>query len=266
MPGGPSQESSLKGLKRINTGISEHSHHGPKSSGAGSGRLSLHIPNAYPRALSPRSPTSKNGTPESSRPASPRADEGRTRTIRQDSSLITIRDDDPHPEDSNSETVQLRSTALKPLRWAQTFLQVKETSSSSARDFLARERNFFSWLRLSCLLAILSASLILQLQLPDTARSYSTPRRRQNEPVDWDHLPLSTKVFAGIFFALSIISLGAGTVDYLNAERGLEKEQVDFDETEGVFLNDGHTSRIVHAVMLVVGTGIGASALWLLAY
>lgn len=54
-------------------------------------------------------------------------------------------------------------------------------------------------------------------------------------------------------------------MDYLTAERELEKEQVDFDETEGVFLNDAHTSAFVHGVMLVVGAGIVASALWLIA-
>lgn len=154
-----------------------------------------------------------------------------------------------------------------------SFFRTRETSSSSARDFLARERNFFVWLRLSCLLAILSASLILQLQLPDSAHSSEhghRPRRRKRRadepPADWDDLPVSSKAFAGIFFALSLLALGTGLADYLSAERQLEKEQVDFDETEGVFLNDGHTSRFVHGVMLVSGAGIIASALWLIAY
>lgn len=320
MPAGFSSQDNtgLGGLKRINTGLSEASGHRPKSSASGSGRLSLHIPNAYPRALSPRSPGSKNVTPESSRPPSPsgsssqqrqqqagtargsvfnafkgpqvatpeaegdvsldgtasRSNGGTSRisTIRKDSSLITIEQPDgpytpPHDSAGQPTEVQLRSTSplRRPLRAIRDFFTVQKTSSSSARDFLARERNFFSWLRLSCLLSILSASLLLQLQLPDTAREYS-PHKRRTEPVDWDHLPLSTKVFAGVFFALSILSLVTGLVDYLGAERELEKEQVDFDETEGVFLNDGHTSRAVHGVMVVVGVGITASAVWLIAY
>lgn len=330
--GGSSGVAGQNGLKRINTGLSESSghHHAPRSSG--SGRLSLHIPNAHPRALSPRSPlsnTSKNPTPESSRPASPfedrpsrasvfgalkgaqehfsdddasgrgkrsrsnsRTGTPRVRVFRRDSSLITIHqiDDDGHQDDGPSGggrgvELQVSSTStsaqimLRPFLAVRIFFRTKETSSSSARDFLARERNFFVWLRLSCLLAILSASIILQLQLPDSAHTSSSPddhdrhhhhprKRRPSDggPVDWDNLPLSSKAFAGIFFVLSILSLGTGLADYLSAERQLEKEQVDFDETEGVFLNDGHTSGFVHAVMLIVGVGITASALWLLAY
>lgn len=211
------------------------------------------------------------------------------RVFRRDSSLITIHqldDDDaalvPASQQQRSSIhgaeVHLRSasfwgTLLRPLQELRRFFSTKQTSSSSARDFLARERNFFVWLRLSCLLAILSASILLQLQLPDTARSSSShphhPRKRRrtdDAPVDWDNLPIASKAFAALFFALSILALGTGLFDYLSAERQLEKEQVDFDETEGVFLNDGHTSRFVHAVMLVVGTGIIASALWLIAY
>lgn len=303
----------LNGLKRINTGLSESGHQ-PRTGGPGSGRLSLHIPNAYPRALSPRSPNSRNTTPQSSRQPSPiratsestdrpstsvfsalkgtplpnpgqsRPPSGcsssqnpRVRVFRRDSSLITVHqiDDDSSPlTSSQGQQVELRPTStsapiLKPLLAVKSFFAVHETSSSSARDFLARERNFFVWLRLASLLAILSASLILQLQLPDMAHSLSTePRRRRGtdtSPVDWDDIPVSSKAFAGIFFALSLLALGTGLADYLSAERELEKEQVDFDETEGVFLNDGHTSRIVHGVVLIIGAGIIASALWLIA-
>lgn len=325
--------SGLKGIRRINTGLSEASAHQPRSSASGSGRLSLHIPNAYPRALSPRSPNSRDATPKSSRPGSPsesapqqqqqqsststssvfgnlkdghipsvstREDNVRIvahsrsssrssvqapkiRVYRRDSSLITaqhvdhvntpIASSDPVLQEAQ---VHLSPTSLSarlfgPLRDIQHFFATDETSSGSARDFLARERNFFSWLRLSCLLAILSASLILQLQLPNTARTssrspHASPRRRSDtNPVDWDDLPLSSKAFAATFFIMSLLSLGTGLADYLSAERHLEKEHVDFDETEGVFLNDGHTSHFVHAIVLVIGAGITAFALWLLA-
>lgn len=283
------------GLKRINTGLSEASAGGPRSSGAGSGRLSLHIPNAYPRALSPRSAnSSKQGTPSSSRAASPsrqpvsafdavkgpaqgEADERssrsarppRVRVFRRDSSLITVHQvDDGASDGAEPSTIAAPRTRalLRPFLSVRDFFATKQTSSSSARDFLARERNFFSWLRLSCLLAILSASLILQLQLPDSVHSSSHPRRRHSHtPVDWENLPLASKAFAGIFFVLSLLALATGLADYLSAERQLEKEQVDFDETEGVFLNDAHTSQFVHVVMLTVGAGIVASALWLIA-
>lgn len=285
--------SSTRQPKRINTGLSEVSASQPKSSGSGGGggRLSLHIPNSYPRALSPRTPTSRDGTPEASRAASPSVQDRpsresvysalkgaqetpagsgsrtpRTRVFRRDSSLITVHHDDG--AGAASPEVHLSTTTpgrlLSPFKNLLDFFSVHETSSSSARDFLARERNFFSWLKLSCLLAILSASLILQLQLPDTARTTSSPHR--TAPVSWDHLPLQSKAFAGVFFVLSLLSLATGLADYLSAERQLEKEQVDFDETEGVFLNDAHTSAFVHTVMLVVGAGITASAVWLLAY
>lgn len=302
---GPSSQCNAggSGLKRINTGLSEASVGGPRSSGAGSGRLSLHIPNAYPRAVSPRSPnSSKQGTPISSRPTSPGPDAGssrsnhpvsafdavkgpsqgevgerasraarppRVRVFRRDSSLITIHQvDDGASDGAEPSTIAAPRTRafLRPVIAVRDFFATKQTSSSSARDFLARERNFFVWLRLSCLLAILSASLILQLQLPDSVRSSSHPRRRHSHtPVDWDNLPLASKAFAGIFFLLSLLALATGLADYLSAERQLEKEQVDFDETEGVFLNDAHTSQFVHVVMLTVGAGIVASALWLIA-
>lgn len=310
----------LNGLRRINTGLSEASGHQPRSSASGSGRLSLHIPNAYPRALSPRPPNSKDVTPESSRPSTPSASSSqqqrrpsrasvfgtvkgpqeqqaedqpsgsssrsssrtpRLRVFRRDSSLITVHhiDDDSSvarraSTQSQDAEVHLNSTtsAFQPLFALKSYFSTKETSSGSARDFLARERSFFSWLKLSCLLAILSASLILQLQLPDTANTadqghrHPPKKRKADTPVDWDELPLTSKAFAGVFFVLSLLSLGTGLADYLSAERELEKEQVDFDETEGVFLNDGHTARFVHAVMLVMGAGISASAIWLMAY
>ncbi|SJX64646.1 uncharacterized protein SRS1_15462 [Sporisorium reilianum f. sp. reilianum] len=302
-----SSTSGLNGLKRINTGLSESANQ-PRS-GGGSGRLSLHIPNAYPRTLSPRTPTSRDVTPEASRPSTPSGSTSqpkgavsgsafgalkgsgeevrsgsssrsssrapRVRVYRSDSSLITVHHID-EPTERDPE-VHLSATSTpgrlcQPLLRAKGFFRTKETSAASARDFLARERNFFSWLKLSCLLAILSASLILQLQLPDAATTAEhghrhQPKHRQaGTPVDWDELSLTSKAFAGVFFVLSLLSLGTGLADYLSAERQLEKEQVDFDETEGVFLNDDHTSRFVHAVMLVVGAGIIASALWLLAY
>ncbi|KAK0544334.1 hypothetical protein OC845_005650 [Tilletia horrida] len=43
------------------------------------------------------------------------------------------------------------------------------------RDFLARERTFFSWLRLSTTLMILSGALFLRLQLQDTSRTPTKP-------------------------------------------------------------------------------------------
>ncbi|SNX87058.1 uncharacterized protein MEPE_05768 [Melanopsichium pennsylvanicum] len=333
----PKLSTSKNGLKRINTGLSESSNNRqPRSSGGESGRLSLHIPNSYPRATSPRSAgASQNVTPDSTRPSSPPARESvfgalkgaqeqrpglsdsedgpsqgsarsrsgsasntpRVRVFRRDSSLITIHqlDDESSPQQHSSADLSSQVTEVhprqgslvathivSPLQSLFAFFGTRQTSSSSARDFLARERNFFIWLRLSCLLAILSASLILQLQFPDSPRHASSPdsphesphrrhshhprKRQSNSPVDWDDLPASSKAFAALFFMLSLLSLATGLADYLSAERQLELEEVDFDETEGVFLNDGHTSGMVHGVMLCVGAGVVASALWLIAY
>lgn len=150
------------------------------------------------------------------------------------------------------------------------FLSVKKTSSASARDFLARERNFFLWIRLSTLLAVLSASLLLQLRLPDSAPDSSddshrnTPRKRRPNELPPDELPLASKIFAIIFFLMSLVALATGSIDYLLAERQLETEKVDFEETEGAFHNDGHTTSAVHYIMILIGLGIVASALWLI--
>ncbi|PWN51871.1 hypothetical protein IE53DRAFT_385764 [Violaceomyces palustris] len=86
--------------------------------------------------------------------------------------------------------------ALKSMiRHVEAFFSVKITKSDTARDFLARERNFFTWLRLSTLLAVLSGALFLQIRLPPT-EAESTPEgggkelekppilfaKRRNEP------------------------------------------------------------------------------------
>ncbi|PWY98119.1 hypothetical protein BCV70DRAFT_180106 [Testicularia cyperi] len=314
-----------KTLQRINTGLTDASGQGPRSSGS---RLSLHIPNAYPRGLSPRSPSgsaassrqvSRAGSPtrgtaadaESSRatrstafaavkgnePSTDSESEDRavfhpprrTSTFRRDGSLLIVSQTEgaiaEHPAGSDAvgqghgEPVLVPSESLHPVvvpfRKVVSFFSTRHTSASSARDFLARERNFFLWIRLSTLLAVLSASLVLQLKLPnspstasrdDPHHRHDQPRKRHPyEPVGtFDELPLASRAFAGIFLALSLLALMTGLVDYLGAERELEKEQVDFDETEGSFQNDGHTKHFVHAVMLVIGAGIVAAALWLI--
>lgn len=159
---------------------------------------------------------------------------------------------------------------LRPVFAVQRFFSVKKTSAASARDFLARERNFFLWVRLSTLLAVLSASILLQLKLPDSIHDSTNgghrqgPRKRRPNELPSDQLSTSSKAFAVIFFIMSLVALLTGLTDYLMAERQLETEKVDFDETEGGFHHDGHTTHVVHLIMVMIGLCIIASALWLL--
>jgi hypothetical protein len=55
----------------------------------------------------------------------------------------------------------------KAFAWIRAFAQSEKTSGESARDFLARERTFFSWLRLSTMLAVASSALFFRLQIKD---------------------------------------------------------------------------------------------------
>lgn len=142
-------------------------------------RLHLHIPNSHSRATSPR------GSPLSGSPASktlsnapttnPGAEEGVLRETVV-SSYGSVQQDAAHQESQSS-------SRQKP--WWRYF-QVENTSGESSRDFLgehfycfvdkvnqatylnlatARERTYFSWLRLATFLAIASVALFLRLRL-----------------------------------------------------------------------------------------------------
>lgn len=155
---------------------------GEEGGGFGSPRLTLHIPNSHPRNFSPR------GSPKSGSPS--------VRSVN-----IPIKVDSPQKDDkllvpkldnrlasSISAPGALAGTsegALLPAfaendspidnhtraidGWNSLF-KVRQTTAESARDFLARERTFFSWLRLSSMLAIGSAALFLRLQLRDLSQ------------------------------------------------------------------------------------------------
>ncbi|KAA8908368.1 hypothetical protein FN846DRAFT_945649 [Sphaerosporella brunnea] len=90
----------------------------------------------------------------------------------------------------------------EPLILASPFISslVFENEASDARDHCANERNFLSWLRLSIYMCIVSVAIILSFQLKSEP---STAERRMA-------LPLGL-----IFWALSLVCLGAGLANYL---------------------------------------------------
>jgi uncharacterized membrane protein YidH (DUF202 family) len=81
--------------------------------------------------------------------------------------------------------------------------------------------------------------------------------------VEW-RWPRASTTFAALLLALALLALATGLADYLIAEKQLEAEQVAFDQIEGTF-PDAHTARTVHAVMLIIGSGIVAAGIWLAA-
>lgn len=68
----------------------------------------------------------------------------------------------PLPRDNTPQIQHRRPSRLL------TYFQTSLTSGESARDFLARERTYFSWIRLSTWLSIASVALFLRLRLRDT--------------------------------------------------------------------------------------------------
>ncbi|MCO5588314.1 hypothetical protein L7F22_042269 [Adiantum nelumboides] len=151
---------------------------GGEEGGFGSPRLTLHIPNTYPRNLSPR------GSPKNDSPSarsvnipieadSPRKDD--KLVVPTSNKRMTSSSSAPGALASSSDGALLPAFAENDTqidRWTsfKQFFQVGQTTAESARDFLARERTFFSWLRLSSMLAIGSAALFLRLQLRDLSQ------------------------------------------------------------------------------------------------
>ncbi|PWN35082.1 uncharacterized protein FA14DRAFT_160396 [Meira miltonrushii] len=158
---------------------------GGEEGGFASPRLTLHIPNSYPRNFSPR------GSPNSGSPSarsvnipveadSPKKDDmlvvppSNHRLASSTSApgaLAGTSDGALLPAFAENDTQPNNHTRI-PDGWASlmAFFNIRQTTAESARDFLARERTFFSWLRLSSMLAIGSAALFLRLQLRDLSQ------------------------------------------------------------------------------------------------
>lgn len=162
------------------------------ATGARRRQLTLHVPNAFPRSTSPRS--SPQSTPVNSRPGTPTL--GVSPSVRSAPPDLAVSIPEGRPQ-SNSRTAQspLTSNGIDAAPWwtharakLTNFACPKDASASTARDFMggcdllaactsadsssnvsafrsARERTFFTWLRLSTLLSILSGALYLKLRL-----------------------------------------------------------------------------------------------------
>lgn len=267
--------------------------------------LALHIPNSHPRSPVP--------TPSSASPAStPRLSHSGLRSnvpvvdgtdqqqgaASQPHPLPTAQVERPNqpPRHSCAAAITAASSSFV------AYFQVRITSGESSRDFLARERTFFSWLRLSTLLGIAAIALYLRLRLktsdspndddgvPSPAlvpaavlsahentldalwtralRRQAARRRllRRSTSPPWtssvgmpaqlvlqhpvssardgrtlDENPLVGKVAGSIFFALAILTLLVGWLDYMHAERALERADEDVGNLDGpVALTDTH--------------------------
>ncbi|KAJ3498578.1 hypothetical protein NMY22_g19590 [Coprinellus aureogranulatus] len=82
-----------------------------------------------------------------------------------------------------------------------------ENTGSTSRDFNMLERNFLSHLKLTLLLTLLSASLLLQARLvPQDQRSTK----------QWNRVPL-----ASVEFASAVLCLIAGVCEYWQGYRDL---------------------------------------------
>ncbi|BGP14352.1 hypothetical protein JCM10213v2_002299 [Rhodosporidiobolus nylandii] len=78
---------------------------------------------------------------------------------------------------------------------------------STARDFLARERNFLSWIKLATTLAIISAALLIRFQF---GKEISMPQ--------WE---IDAEVPLGcLFFAATLASLAVGTHGFYASASG----------------------------------------------
>lgn len=152
--------------------------------GFASPRLTLHIPNSYPRNISPHG-SPKIGSPSVRSINLPIGGKDSPK-IKDDNSLLIPsshrlqssisapgalaagdgnRNDDLLPAFAENDT---QRNPIESIQWQaslKTIFKSRRTTAESARDFLARERTFFSWLRLSAWMAIGSAALFLRLQL-----------------------------------------------------------------------------------------------------
>jgi len=85
---------------------------------------------------------------------------------------------------------------------------------SAARDYCTIERTLLSYARLGLILFVLSASLLLQARIPDPEDENPA------EPDDLETFPLGV-----VYFAASILALGAGWIGYESDLKGLLEER-----------------------------------------
>ncbi|GAA5934904.1 DUF202 domain-containing protein [Sporobolomyces koalae] len=112
---------------------------------------------------------------------------------------------------------------------------------STARDFLARERNFLSWVKVTLYLLVISAALLLRFQL---GREGSIPQVELNADT-----PLGV-----LFFVAALCTIAIGTSGY-------------FGVTKSYFQKKGfaYAGRIGEAVIAGIGLLIVTTCIILLA-
>ncbi|BGP23205.1 DUF202 domain protein [Rhodotorula toruloides] len=111
----------------------------------------------------------------------------------------------PIPDEDASSSIE--SQERRPFSeklWGRIIIP---NDGSTARDYLARERNFLSWIKLSSTLAVLSAALLIRFQFGS-----------QVQLPDWEE---KAQVPLGIlFFIACMASLVIGTITFYRSQSG----------------------------------------------
>ncbi|GAA6034889.1 hypothetical protein JCM8097_009352 [Rhodosporidiobolus ruineniae] len=118
--------------------------------------------------------------------------------------------DEPEQARPAGEAVEVESGTTAPGKLWGSQLVLNE--GSTARDYLARERNFLSYIKLATTLAIISASLLIRFQF---GRTIEMPR--------WE---VEAEVPLGVlFFAATLGSLIIGTYSFYTSATGYSEHR-----------------------------------------
>ncbi|KAI8337793.1 hypothetical protein BD560DRAFT_413126 [Blakeslea trispora] len=115
-------------------------------------------------------------------------------------------------------------------------------NASMARDHLANERNWLTWLRLSCTLTILGFTVLLQFRLPEE----ETGMKMMMKPVD-----LTSKPIGYIFVAIGVACFIVGVGKYFKNQRLLVKQATYIEAGWGSYVTAGLLFSIVCSVMII---------------
>ncbi|PWN97701.1 hypothetical protein FA09DRAFT_44159 [Tilletiopsis washingtonensis] len=215
-------------------------------------RLALHIPNSIPR--------SPGASPFSTRASSPQPS---AQHSRQSSPERETREADAATALLDGAAHELRSER------SPGWLETRARTAESSRDFLARERTFLAWLKLSMTLAVVAATMLLRLRLKVHPRSDAPWQPDESPPSHWHYsISVVSTALGLLFFLLSLASLVVGCADYLRVERALERADVVLSEAERTHdraaAGGGHSGAAVRVLTGLIALSVGATALFLL--
>ncbi|RCH87850.1 hypothetical protein CU097_009835 [Rhizopus azygosporus] len=111
---------------------------------------------------------------------------------------------------------------------------------SMARDMLANERNWLTWLRLSCTLIILGFTVLLRLRLPDPSEEAIN-----NHP---------TRPIGYVFIAVGLGCLFVGVGKYFKNQRLLIKQATFVQAGWGSFVMVGILAIFTCTIMIIAST------------